>query len=71
MSTFSLNSPQRSGDGTPLKKHQATPYRRPAKSTPKRRESSYWYQTVSEMDLQQLDDMQVKRQEVRARFAVP
>ena len=69
MSTFSLNSPQRSRESTPSKKHQATPYRKPTKSTPKRRESSYWYQTVDEMDLQQLDAMQVKRQEVCAAAA--
>jgi hypothetical protein len=68
----SLSLRSLTGSGTPTgssssSKHQSTPYRKPNGSSSlksPRRLSTYWYETMDNDDIQQMDKMQIERQEV-------
>ena len=65
VSLLSLNSPKEATLKKDTLPHRDTPYRKPsASATPNRRDSTFWYQTMKDEDLKEMDKLQLKRQEV-------
>ena len=58
-------SPQKNKQGFPDKSsvHQDTPYKPPRPSTPNRRDSKLWIETVAGFSAENYDRTQIKRQE--------